>query len=180
MKKIVCILLASLVLLCLASCGETGTESDGSAVKKDFDPQSVVTQITSKYQLTTGKTFSSKSSTPGEFLDSELVRGFYGDAEGAPDLSQVESYCVYIDESRPTEPCDVGIFVLKEDADKELFVSYLRARIDTKLENAKNYPTVDTSALRTAEVSVEGNVVFYCFVKDGNEDIKKMIGDSIG
>ncbi len=181
MKRIFCVLLAVCALLCLCSCKEAeSTESDASESKKSFDADAVMAGIVQKYQLTSGTVYTSKSQTLGEYLDEDLIRNFYGDAEGSPDFSQVESYCVYIDETQPINPCDVGIFVMKDGADKDLFASYLRARIDEKLETAKNYPTVDSSALKTAEVTVDGKYIYYCFVKDGNADIKKTIGDSIG
>lgn len=170
MKKSLALTVVLLMIsACLSACG----------TQKTIDENALITEITEKYSLSGGRVFSSASTETGEYLDSDLIRSYYGDAAEAPDFSKVEAYCVYIDESRPTNPCDVGIFRLAEGADTELFASFLKARIAAKLENAKNYPTVDTSPLTTAEVTVNGRYVYYSFVKDANSEIKTLIGDKL-
>ncbi|MBQ3230621.1 MAG: DUF4358 domain-containing protein [Clostridia bacterium] len=174
MKRFVSLLLALLMLaLPLAACDKNsdGTSSGGDEPAKTIDVQAEADAVISKYSLSGGKRYTSESTVLGEYLDEDLIRSYYGDAAEMPDFGSVEAYAVYIDESKPTLPCEFGIFKMKDGADTDTFVAFLKARIDLKLENAKSYPTMDTSMLKTAKFTVKGGYVWYCAVKDGNEDI---------
>lgn len=175
-------LLHSIVLLtlALAACTDNGDKTDsgsasGSEPAKSIDIEAEADAIIAKYSLTGGKRYTSASQTLGEYLDEDLIRSYYGDAAEIPDFGSVEAYAVYIDESKPTNPCEFGIFKMKQGADTETFMAFLKARIDLKLENAKSYPTMDTSMLKTAKFTVKGGYIWYCAVKDGNSDINSSL-----
>jgi hypothetical protein len=92
-----------------------------------------------------------------------------------PDFGSVESYVVYIDESKPILPCEFGLFKMKEGADAQAFIAYLQARIDLKIQNAKAYPSMDTSMLVSAKFVEKDGYVWYCAVKDANDQINSAL-----
>lgn len=177
MKRFILLLLAlSLLLLCACTAEDEKDASSGSVssqadIAKDMDIEAEASAIIEKYQLTTGTRFSSLSQTAGEYLDEDLILGYYGEA----DFSAVEAYAVYIDETKPTKRVEFGIFKMKDGADGELLKAYLKARVDAKIEEAKSYPSVDTEGLKTAEFTVMGKYVWYSVVKGGNEDINNTL-----
>ena len=180
MKKIVLVLLSLLLTLSLCACGNETEVSDGESAATDgSEPAKVVEldlkaeadAIISKYSLSGGRRFTSSSQALGEYLDNDLIRSYYGDAVKMPDFGSVDSYEVYIDESKPIKPCEFGIFKMKDGADAETFISFLKARINKKIENAKAYPSMDTEPLKTAIFTSEGGYVWYAVVKGGNADI---------
>lgn len=165
MKRILFLTL-SLVLLTfpLVSCHE-----ENSNVTLDIESEA--NAIIEKYSLSGGTRFTSASTTLGEYLDDDLIRSYFGDAAAVPDFGAVESYVVYIDESKPVLPCEFGIFKMKDGADTKTFIAFLEARIAMKLENAKAYPSMDTSMLKTAKFVEKDGYIWYCAVKDANEEI---------
>ena len=64
---------------------------------------------------------------------------------------------------------------MKDGADADQFILFLKARIDLKIQNAKAYPTMDTEPLKTAVFTKKGDYVWYCVVKGGNDDINKTL-----
>lgn len=170
MKRFLLILLS---LLMIVACTACGTESDGSsAAPKDIDVEAEADAIITKYELSGGSRYSTSG---GTVLDEDLIRSYYGDAAAMPDFSSVEAYSIYIDETKPLNPCEFGIFKMKEGADTQQFLAFLQARINMKIQNAAAYPSMDTTALTTAKFTVKGNYVWYCAVKDGNEDINSTL-----
>lgn len=169
MKRIL-ILLLSLVMLTLplVSCGE-----ENSNLTLDIEAEA--NAIIEKYSLSGGTRYTSTSTTLGEYLDDDLIRSYFGDAAAVPDFGAVESYVVYIDESKPVLPCEFGIFKMKNGANTKTFMSFLEARIAMKLENAKSYPSMDTSMLKTAEFVEKDGYIWYCAVKDANEEINSSL-----
>ena len=167
MKRIISLALVMiLAVLALVSCGKEPVNLDLEAEAK---------AIMDTYGLENGKKYSSASTTLGEYLDEDLIRSYYGDLTSIPDFGTVEAYVVYIDETRPTLPCEFGLFKMKEGADANAFVAYLKARIDLKIENSKAYPTMDTSMLTTAKFVIKDNYVWYIAVKDGNDKINSAL-----
>lgn len=166
MKRFILFFLTlSLTVSILSSCGD----KTSTPVQLDIDAEA--DSIISAYSLSGGTRYTSSSQTLGEYLDDDLIRAYYGDAADVPDFSDVESYVVYIDESKPILPCEFGIFEMKDGADTETFIAYLKARIQMKIENAKAYPTMDTSMLTSAKFTVKGKYIWYCAVKDANDEI---------
>ena len=94
-------------------------------------------------------------------------------------MASVEEYCVYIDGSDPNLQKELGVFKTKSGTDTELFISFMKSRIAAMLENAKNYPSVDTDPLKNAEFFIEGDYVVYVVVKSDAKDIAKFIKDNL-
>lgn len=179
MKKILLAALSLLLVLSLCACSGETESTDTESVADKSEPAKTVEldlaaeakAIMTKYSLSGGRSYTSASQTPGEYLDEDLIRSYYGDAVKMPDFNSIEAYEVYIDESKPIKPCEFGIFKMKDGADAEAFIAFLKARINKKIENSKAYPTMDTEPLKTAVFSSEGGYVWYAVVKGGNADI---------
>ena len=184
MKRILFIALALLLAVSLCACGgeaggtdtDTSTGAESSKKTVELDLESEADAIIQKYSLSGGKRYSSKSTVAGEYLDEDLIRSYYGDLTEMPDFDSVEAYAVYIDESKPIHPCEFGIFKMKDGANTEEFMLYLKARIDLKIENAKAYPSMDTEPLKTAVFTEKDGYIWYAVVKGGNEAIDKELG----
>ena len=123
MKRAFLFIIALLMMITLCACGgdsgsatESGSAaSDGSSAQtKTLDLKKEADSIIQEYSLAGGKRYSSDSTVTGEYLDEDLIRAYYGDAAEMPDFSQVEAYEVYIDESKPINPSEFGIFKMKE------------------------------------------------------------------
>ncbi len=167
MKRSISLALALILLtLCLVSCKKEPVVLD---LKAEADA------ILTTYKLESGNLYSSASTVLGEYLDEDLIRSYYGDLTSMPDFNSVESYVVYIDETRPTLPCEFGLFKMKEGADAQAFIAYLKARIDLKIENAKAYPSMDTTMLVSAKFVEKDGYIWYCAVKDANDSISSAL-----
>ena len=177
MKKILLFLLTiSLLSLPMSACTED-KDADSQTVEAS-EEKSVVLNLTAeahnileKYNLSGGLLYSSESNTPGEYLDEDAIRGYYGDAVTMPDFSCVESYVVYIDESKPILLCEFGIFKISDQEKAEAFLVYLQARINKKIQNSIAYPSVDTSMLKNAIYEIRNGYLWYIAVKDANTAI---------
>ena len=169
MKRILIIAFAFLLALCCVSCGEKEeTSSVSKDAPKEVDPLSEANAIIAKYELSGGTLYTPDGEDP---LDDDLILSYFGDATSVPDFSLVETYALYIDETKPISPCEFGIFKMKDGKDAETLKAFLDARIRMKLQNAALYPDMDTTALTTAKVSVKGEYVWYCAVKGANAEI---------
>ena len=169
MKRILALTLTAFLLLFCVSCGEKeDTSSSASNAPKEIDAVSEANAIIAQYELSGGTFY-----TPGgeDELDEDLILSYFGDAAAVPDFSLVETYALYIDETKPISPCEFGIFKMKDSKDADTLKAFLDARIRMKLQNAALYPDMDTSALTSAKVTVKGNYVWYCAVKDANDAI---------
>ncbi len=179
MKRILIFLLAVMLCIPCVSCNKDDS-TDGEGSVNELDVNAAAAEIIEKYSLTSGKSYDSLSQVEGEYLDEDLIRSYFGDATSMPDFEGVETYFVYIDETKPTLPCEFGIFKMKNGTDKKLFMEYLQARINLKIENAKSYPSTDTEPLTTAKFTEYNGYVWYCAVKGGNDDIDKTLKEKIG
>ncbi len=173
-KLIITVLLAALLLV---SCG--GGSDNSETPKQSYNTKQLVEKITADHSLSGGTYFSSFSEVYGEYLDSDMLLSLYGDMGEVPDMEAVEEYCVYVDGTDPNLQKELGVFKTKDGTDTELFLSFMRSRIATMLENAKNYPSVDTEPLKNAEFFVEGNYVVYVVVKSDAKDISEFIKDNL-
>lgn len=176
MKRILVLFLAFAMLLAFAACenapdassdNSASADKSGEAAEKTMDMVAEADAIIEKYALEGGERFSSSSSEGANPLDEDLIFDFFGEA----DFSQVEGYELYIDQTKPLKPCEFGIFKLKDGADAETFILFLKARIDENIALSKSYPNMDTEPLKTAKFTHKGNYVWYCAVKGGNDDI---------
>lgn len=178
MKRFFTLFLLALLALSCAACGDTNEENSDTSpsAPKDLDVVSEANAILAGYSLSGGTLY-----TPGgeDELDSDLILSYFGDATSSPDFSLVETYALYIDETKPVSPCEFGIFKMKDSADANTLKAFLEARINMKLQNAALYPDMDTSALTSAKVTVKGNYVWYCAVKNANAEIDSLLGGKV-
>ncbi len=182
MKRFILTAICLLLAFSLCACGgsdvsdangadSNGGESAGHAGTVELDLKTEADAIIGKYSLSGGRRYTSESTVEGEFLNEDLIRSYYGDAVKMPDFNGVEAYEVYIDETKPIKPCEFGIFKMKDGADAEAFIAFLKARINKKIETAKAYPTMDTEPLKTAVFTEKDGYIWYAVVKGGNSDI---------
>jgi len=156
MKKIFALALALSALL--ISCGGTA-ETVQTPVTVNVDE--TVNAIVTNYSLTDGFVFTSSSTEIGEYLDDDMILGYYGDAVDVPDFTKISEYCVYIDESDADVYTDVGIFKMADPSYAETFVQYLRVRVSDKIAEADQYPTRDVPTLEAAVFEITGDYVYY-------------------
>lgn len=180
MKRILLLLTAFALLFSLAACRQTQESEAVSDLSDQPYLAALADSIVQTYALSDGLRYSSSSTVEGEYLDDDLIRSYYGDILSAPNFDEVEAYEVYIDESNPTQPCEFGLFKMRDGADAAQFLSFLRARIDLKIGNAVAYPTMDTEALTTAKFSQRGAYLWYCAVKGANAGIDQTLSDALG
>ena len=175
MKRILAVAFSLFLVLLCASCGEKEVDTSSSA-PKELDVVAEANAILAGYVLSGGTFY-----TPGgeDELDEDLILSYFGDAAAVPDFSLVETYALYIDETKPISPCEFGIFKMKDSKDAEALKAFLDARIRMKLQNAALYPDMDTSALTSAKVTVTGNYVWYCAVKDANAAIDASLREKV-
>lgn len=165
MKKLAALVLSVLVLLCCVSCG---------APSADNDPDEAVRALAEAYGMTQGTFFSSGSAEAGTYLDNDLLISLYGGANGAPDLSYTDAYCVYIDETDPTSMSEIGLFRLADESYAETLEGYLQARIDRKIRLSQTYPDINTAVLKSAEVGTDGCFVYYICCENAGAVYKDM------
>ena len=156
MKKLLALALSLSALL--VSCGGTG-EAAQTPVTINVDE--TVNAIVTNYGLTDGFVFTSSSAEIGEYLDDDMILGYYGDAVDVPDFTKISEYCVYIDESNADVYTDVGIFKMADPSYAETFVQYLRVRVSDKIAEADQYPTRDVPTLEAAVFEITGDYVYY-------------------
>lgn len=156
MKKLLALALSLSALL--ISCGGTD-EAAQTPVSVNVDE--TVNAIVTNYSLTDGFVFTSSSTEIGEYLDDDMILGYYGDAVDVPDFTKISEYCVYIDESDADVYTDVGIFKMADPSYAETFVQYLRARVSDKIAETDQYPTRDVPTLEAAVFEITGDYVYY-------------------
>lgn len=166
MKKIIVFTLALIFCLFAVACG--GEKEEGSSVSLD----DTVKGITEKYSLTEGLTFTSSSEVLGEYLDSDLILSYYGDAFEMPDFTKISDYCVYIDESDANVIIDVGVFKLSDASYADTLINFIKARVADKREDYDEYATIDIETLDAAIVKKSGSYVYYSVSYDVEDIIK--------
>ena len=167
-------ILAALLFLCLVLSACSG---EGSG-KPEADLDKIVGEITEKYGLTGGYTFSSSYTELGKYLDDDLIQGYYGDAFSVPDFSKISGYCVYIDQNDANVIIDVGLFRMNDMSYASTLKDFLNARVLDKREDYDEYPTIDIETLDSAVIGEYGDTVYYVVahqVDDIVKDIKEAI-----
>lgn len=167
-KRITAAVLLLALALCAVSCAEKINDIDvcaaGAEIKTQFVPDGE------------GYVYRPQETDDGGYaLDADEFASYYGDITESPDFAKLADYYIYIDETAPTRPCEYALFKLTDGGYAETLTGFLRARIDLKLENAKSYPDVDTSALKNAAFGAKGDYVWYIAVKDRAADIEALI-----
>lgn len=163
MKKILAMTMLLAALLC--ACGGETAEETAETVSVNVDE--VIGTVVTDYSLTDGFVFTSSSTELGEYLDDDLIMGYYGDAVDIPDFTRISEYCVYIDESDPNVFIDVGLFKLNDASYADTLMQYFQTRIDDKIAKADSgYPDIDVPTLEAATVAKHGDYVYYVISYD--------------
>lgn len=172
------ILLTALLTSALTGCGGDTTADNTTTV--DVNVDEVIQTVVADYSLTDGFVFASSSTELGEYLDDDLIMGYYGDAVDVPDFSKVDEYCVYIDESNPNVFIDVGLFKMNDTTYSDTLMQYFQSRIDDKIAKADSgYPDMDVATLGSATIAKHGDYVYYVISYDVDaitKDIETAIG----
>ncbi len=161
MKKIITVLLAMTTLLCLFACS-----------KKEFDqsasPKNAVNAVLTALGMTDrGLLFYSESDNDIDYLDDDLLSGKYGILLDAPTLDMMEAYAAfYAYDSYGTE---LGVFRMTTSENAEKMKGYIENRQKELLENAVNYPDIDTKIVSSLVVKTDGKWVYY--IMSDNNDI---------
>ena len=169
-KRIAAAILLLALALCAASCAEKINDTDVCATGAEIMAQYVPEGAGYIYRLR-----EAGEGEKGYAIDAEEFASYYGDAAESPDFAKIADCFLYIDETAPTKPCEFALIKLADAGYAETLTSFFKARIDLKIENAKSYPDVDTSALKNAVFASKGVYVWYIAVKDSAADIDSFI-----
>lgn len=165
---------------CLTGCGGGTVEDNVDVAATNVDIDTTIQTIVDTYNLTDGFVFTSSSTELGEYLDDDLIMGYYGDAVDVPDFTKVDEYCVYIDESNPNVFIDVGLFKMNDTGYSDTLMQYFQSRIDDKIAKADSgYPDMDVPTLESATIAKYGDYVYYVISYDVDaitKDIETAIG----
>ena len=114
-----------------------------------------------------GLFFFSESDNDIDYLDDDLLSGKYGILLDAPTLDMMEAYAVfYAYDSYGTE---LGVFRMTTPENAEKMKEYIENRQKELLENAVNYPDIDTKIVSSLVVKTDGKWVYY--IMSDNNDI---------
>ena len=182
MKKIIAFILVLMLLTSIASCGEKTDESKNESQASTVNVGSltdIVKNICSENNLTTGKTFTSESTVKGEYLNADLISGYYGSMFEAPDFSLIEEYCVYIDEHDTNLRIEIGIFKVFDSNNNTMLQDFIKLRKDNIIEAAINYPAVDAEPFKNVIIDTIGNYTYYIAVKDNRTEINSVVREKL-
>lgn len=170
MKKIICFVLLLVFLVSAAACDENKDVGSITDIIKD---------VLSDNNLTEGKIYTSESETAGEYLDDDMIKGYYGNLFESPDFSLIDEYCVYIQDKNPLLQIEIGIFKVIDSNNNAMVRDFLQIRQDTILKNAVNYPSVDTEPFDNVIIDTVGNYTYYIAVKENRDEINKTITEKL-
>lgn len=182
MKRIISLIILIILSLTFASCDTTTEESNSAdaGVKEVGSVTTIVKEILSANSLTKGKTFTSESTVLGEYLDADLISGYYGFNLETPDFTKIEEYCVYIEDFDTNLRIEIGIFKVKSSNDNAMVTNFLTARKNDILEKAVNYPSVDTEPFKNVVIETVGKYTYYIAVKENRSEINDTIQEKLG
>lgn len=186
MKKIISLILMFTLLLSFASCIDNKdepkeTESKNATVSVEVGSlTNIVENICAENNLTSGKTYTSESKVLGEYLDKDLISGFYGSAFESPDFTKIEEYCVYIDEHDTNLRIEIGIFKTINSNDNITVENFIKQRKETKIEEAINYPAINVEPFKNVIIDTIGNYTYYIVVKENRDAINSTVKEKLG
>lgn len=189
MEKIISLALVFAMLFLFVSCETDDITSNENSVSEqnsrpaDFEVGSlkdIISSITDENNLTEGSTYTSESSVDGEYLDEDMINGYYGDLFDTPDFSLIEEYCVYIQDKNPLLQIELGIFKVFDSNNNNMVTNFITKRKDSILENAVNYPSVDTEPFDKLIIDSIGDYTYYIAVKENRDSIDQSIRESLG
>lgn len=182
MKKLLYLILMLAIIISAASCDakeESVSENDESKIEVG-SVTDIVKSIVAANGLTEGKTYTSESDVPGEFLDKDMFEGYYGSMFDSPDFTLIDEYCVYIQDKNPLLQIELGIFKVADSNNKDMAKEFIQKRKNSILENAKNYPSVDTEPFSNVIIESVGNYTYYIAVKENRTSINQTMREKLG
>lgn len=188
MRKIISFTLVLVLLFSFSACGEKTAEESGGESKTESKTVSkevgsvttILKDVLKNNNLTEGKIFTSESTTEGEYLDEDLIKGYYGNMLDYPDFSKIEEYCVYMEDENPLLPIELGIFKVFDSNNNTMVRDFINQRKDALFEKWANYPSVDTEPFKNIIIDSVGNYTYYIAVKNNRNEINKTIRSSLG
>jgi len=169
MKKLFYLALAALLLLALTAC-------EGKEVGSVTD---IVKGVLEDNEMTSGSVYTSESTVAGEYLDEDMIASYYGSIVDAPDFSLIEEYCVYIDDKNPLLQTEIGIFKVIDSKNNSMIKEFIERRRDGILENARNYPSVDTEPFDNIVIETVGSYTYYVAVKENRSEIDGRLKEAL-
>ncbi|MFA7099742.1 MAG: DUF4358 domain-containing protein [Eubacteriales bacterium] len=98
------------------------------------------------------------------YIDNDILSGKFGELTMSPKQEDLVSYAVYF--SNSLYETEFGVFRFKSGEKADEMKSYIQSRFSRLLENAVNYPSVDTALIKNYTVVVDGNWVYYAATRD--------------
>lgn len=160
MKKTVVFILLAALLCGLCACG-------GKTVDDEASPKNILNAaLTALGMNDRGLVYLSETDNDFEMLDDGLLSGKYGELLDAPTVDMMDKYAVfYAYDSYGTE---IGVFRMKTADDAKAMKTFIENRQKRLLENAVNYPDLDTTTVSSLVVEINGVWVYY-IMSDGND-----------
>ncbi len=163
----------------LSACGSEEPDSKSEAESTPSTAE-ILSEITDTFGLSDGAYYRSESKVEGEYLDEDMISSYYGSMFDAPDFSLIEEYAIYMNDKNPLLPIEIGIFKVKDRVDNDMIVEFVSRRKDAILQNAINYPSVDTDPFKNLVLETKGNYTYYIAVKENRTEITNLVQGYLG
>ena len=164
LKVIFFIIFILLVTVILTACGKNEDEAESTALPADIMKKIDVAVLEKEIidgvvYLESGKYYTSGSETEGEYLSESQISQIYGDLEGPPDFTAVESYAVWL--ASGDVVTEMGVFKVKDIESTEIVKKFLNERVRNLILISKDYKPEEVAKAEKAVVSSNGKYVYY-------------------
>ena len=151
-RKIIPLFVALAVLLALTACGPS--LDDSASPKTMLDAGLNAIGMSGR-----GITYYSETSDEGDRLDDDILSGKFGELLDCPTVSMMKSYALFF--SFDTYGAEAGVFCMNTNEDAAKMKTYIENRQKKLLDNAVNYPELDTATVSSLTVKTEGCWVYF-------------------
>lgn len=170
MKKTVLFILAVCLLCGFCACASKKIDENAS-------PKNILNAALTVLGMNDrGLIYLSETDNDFEMLDDGLLSGKYGELLDAPTVSQMEKYALFF--AYDSYGTEIGIFCMKTPEYADAMKTFIENRKQRLLDNAVNYPDLDTTIVSSLVVKVDGVWVYY-IMSDGNDiaipEIEKLL-----
>ncbi|MGI5887960.1 MAG: hypothetical protein ACOX6J_01085 [Oscillospiraceae bacterium] len=164
-KKVISIIAAAVLAAVLCSCSGGG---------ESLDLYTAAGNVMDDFGFSGGTVYSNSGEDGTEEMTDALAASYYGTGySDHADFSSASEYYIWINMDDPLNPMEFGVFRIPDEAAREEFMTYLEERVERQIEEAKGYPSIDTSGLTGAVFDSSGEYIWYCAVKDSNSKIDR-------
>lgn len=139
--------------LLLCGCGAK-TPSPEASAKTMFDEIMRINKLSGM-----GIEYYSETDESMYFFDSDLLSGKYGVLSECPDIGKMKSYAAFF--SFDNYGIEFGIFKMDSEESAAEMKTFIEARKTKLLNNAVNYPSVDTSLWDNCVIKTDQCWVYY-------------------